>query len=222
MSFINNRNLLKASGISLVLASALLTACDNKSASTDDTAVDVADKTITVSPAEVKTTATAEKEEVLVMTTLGVDAVNNMVFSTLINGKNLTAEQKTCLQSRDKNLGQTELQEFYKNNFSSAELKELDNFYSSAVGQKMLAYGKEEMLLRNGMEVASPMAEPSAEEMAEIEAFIQSPVGKKYSQINVAVGEGSALATLDKPIDAEFKRCNIDLNMATLMQPTAS
>lgn len=215
MLFTTKNLLSKASLLSGSLAIALLTtACNQKPTATDDT---VADSKADI--AVVDKSALAANEKPLIMTTLGLDSINNMILNPLIAGDTLNAEQKTCLQSRDKDLGQAQLQAYYKDKFSEAELKQLTDFYETSVGQKMLEYGRQEVVLMNGGEVATPMPAPTAEEISEIQTFMLSPTGTKYTQINNQIGEGSAIAALDEPFNAEFKRCTIDLTMAQIMQP---
>ncbi len=220
MSIIASHYLSKPLWMGCILTAVLATAGCNKAATDAETAnVDTTAETTTVAaPVAAEPTT---NEAPFVMTTLGLDAINTMVFTPLVSGDRLSAEEKSCLESRDAKLGQTQLQAFYKDKFSDTELQELDKFYGSSVGKKLLIAGKEEMALRNGEEVANPIAAPTPDEIAKIQTFMQTPVGVKYSQINTAVGEGSALATLEQPVDAEFKRCNIDLTMTQLLQPSA-
>ena len=228
MLLLNNRHLSKMSWSSVVLATVLLSVGCDKSASTDNEPV--TDKQAEVAAVDtpmaqkdtVKPVDNTNQDEVFVMTTLGLDSINSLIFAPLTSGDTLTPAQKTCLQARDKNLGQTELQAYYKAQFSAAELKELDDFYKSAVGQKMLEYSRQELVAMSGKEVANPMPDPTAEEITAIKTFTQSPIGIRYAQVNNALGEGSAIATLDAPINAEFTRCNIDLTMKKLMQPPAA
>lgn len=230
MLLLNNRHLLKMSWSSVVLATVLLSVGCDKTPSTDNetatdkpTEVTAVDTPVVQKDAVTPTdNANQNQDEIFVMTTLGLDSVNNMILAPLIAGDTLTPAQKTCLQARDKYLGQKELQAYYKGQFSTAELKELDDFYKSKVGQKMLEYGRQELAVMTGEKGANPMPDPTAEEIAEIKAFTQSPTGIKYAQVNNAIGEGSAIAALDAPLNAEFQRCDIDLTMAKLMQPPAA
>lgn len=224
MSFINKTSVSKTSLLSCSLAIALLaSACTEKPAATDTQAATTPEaqtEVATSQPAVAPATA-SNNEEVFVMTKLGLDSINNMIFTPLATGDTLTAEQKSCLAARDKTIGQTELQAYYKDQFSEAQLKELDDFYESSVGQKMLEYGRQELAVMSGQEVTNPMPDPTQEEITQIQAFMQSPTGTKYAQVNNALGEGSAIEALNVPINAEFKRCNIDLTMEQLMQPQA-
>ena len=221
MLTVNKNSVAKSSLVACSLALTLLiSACNEKPETADTAAAEPKTEVAVVEPA---TTPTAPvEEEVFVMTTLGLDSINNMILNPLIASDQLNAEQKTCLQARDKALGQAQLQAFYKEKFSAAELQELKDFYSSDVGQKMLEYGKQEIVLMTGGEVATPMAEPTAEEITAIQAFAQSPTGVKYAKMNNELGEGSAIAALDAPMNAEFKRCNIDLTISQLLQPPAA
>lgn len=148
----------------------------------------------------------------LVMTKITLDTVDKILFVPLINSGDLSAEQVTCLEARDKNLGKAEVDEFYKSQFSVVELQELDTFYTSEIGEKLLAFGSQQLQMMNGEQIANPIPEPSEAEMTEIQAFMQSPVGAKYMQINNAEGAGSAMEILNTPIEAELKRCNIDMD----------
>lgn len=69
----------------------------------------------------------------------------------------------------------------------------------------------------NGEEIATPMADPTPEEMTKIQTFMESPLGVKYMKINNAEGEGSAMEVLNVPINAEFERCNVDLDASEPM-----
>ena len=55
--------------------------------------------------------------------------------------------------------------------------------------------------------------------MTEIQTFMESPLGAKYMKINNAEGEGSAMEVLNVPIEAEFERCNVDLDGPQPEQP---
>lgn len=219
MFFLNKHSVYKPILISCSLAIALVTtACNDTPEATDD-AVNTS-KTDAKVPNDTKSSAVAN-EEVFMMTSLGLESINNMIIDPFIASDEINEKQKSCLAARDKNLGQSELQDFYNEKFTEAELKALNNFYNSAVGQKILQYGKEEMILMNGGEVATPMADPTEEEVAEIQAFMQSPTGTKYARINNEVGEGSAIAAIEPPINAKLKSCNINYTLADLMQPPA-
>lgn len=171
--------------------------------------------------ANIKTTTatspTTEDPEVFLMTTLALATVNDMFFDPLIQSEELSAEQKTCLNARDKNLGATEIQAYYNSNFTPAELQELNEFYASDTGEKMLAYGNEQMRMMNGEEISNPMSAPSEDEMIKLQEFMQSPLGVKNMQLNNAEGAGSVMETLTPTINAEFKRCHINLDMSSIM-----
>lgn len=218
----NKQSKLQASWIGLSMATVMIiSGCNNADTTTDEAVVDEQTEVAVVETPEtaVATPAVVADEEVFVMTTLGLDSINNLIFTPLIAGDTLNEEQKTCLAARDSTLGQAELQAFYKEKFTEAELDELAAFYDSEVGEKLLEYGRQEIVLMNGGEVATPIADPTAAEVTEIQTFMQTPTGMKYTQINNEVGDGSAIAALDAPMNAEFSRCNIDLTMAQLMQP---
>lgn len=219
MSFLTKNTAAKASFLSCTLAAILFTiGCEKTPPATDEAASDandisdiaVVETTATATPSTA--TSSQDSSDDLVMTTITLDAVNNMLFAPLIKSGGLSAEQVTCLESRDKNLGKTEIDKFYKSQFTDAELKELDKFYISDVGQKLVAFGNEQLLVMNGEEVANPMPPPTEEEIKEIQTFMESPLGEKYTQINNAQGEGSAMEALDAPINAELERCNIDMD----------
>lgn len=167
----------------------------------DDTTTPVASSPSVVTPAEPQYSTLAQ---------LSSDSFNNMVFVPLINSGSLTAEQKSCLQARDKNIGLAESQTFFESKFTKAELNELNEFYESPVGKKLIAYGNEQLRTMNGLEVKTPMADPSEQEIAEMQKFMQSPVGQKYMALNNAEGEGSMYEALGPTIKAELSRCNIE------------
>ncbi len=160
----------------------------------------------------VATTAATDQDD-LVMTTVTLDTVDQMLFVPLLTDGDLSPEQISCLEARDKDLGKAEVDAFYKSKFTDDELAALNEFYASKVGQKLLDFGKEQLLIMNGQQVASPMPDPTEEEMAQIQTFMQSPVGAKYMQVNNAEGEGSAMEVINQPLNAEFRRCNIDIEL---------
>ena len=212
MPFFTANTALKTSLLSSTLAALLfMTGCDKTPETADDT-------TSGASTAEVDATAPATQDD-LVMTTITLDTVNSLLFAPVINSGALSAEQVSCLESRDKDLGKAEVDRFYKSQFTDAELQELDDFYTSEVGKKLITFGNEQLRVMNGEEIATPMADPTPEEMTEIQTFMESPLGVKYMKINNAEGEGSAMEVLNVPIETEFKRCNVDLDGPQLEQP---
>lgn len=208
MSFFTSNTVVKSSLLSSTLAALLfMTGCDKTPETVEDTTSDASDTAVTqAAPSD------TDAQNDLVMTTITLDTVNSLLFAPVINSGALSAEQVSCLESRDKNLGKAEVDRFYKSQFTDAELKALDDFYTSDVGKKLIAFGNEQLRVMNGEEVATPMAEPTPEEMTEIQTFMESPLGVKYMKINNAEGEGSAMEVLNGPIEAEFKRCNVDLD----------
>lgn len=216
MPFFTANTALKTSLLSSTLAALLfMTGCDKTPETADDT-------TSGASTAEVDTTKQAPApatQDDLVMTTITLDTVDSLLFAPVINSGALSAEQVSCLESRDKDLGKAEVDRFYKSQFTDAELQELDDFYTSEVGKKLITFGNEQLRVMNGEEIATPMADPTPEEMTEIQTFMESPLGVKYMKINNAEGEGSAMEVLNVPIEAEFKRCNVDLDGPQPEQP---
>ncbi len=208
----STKNLVTQVSLGFSLAAALLVAGCNDTATTEATdSNEVAVVDAKDSDANVNTALTSSDE--LVMTTITLDTVDQMLFVPLLTNGELTQEQVSCLEARDKDLGKAEVDAFYKSKFTDAELESLNEFYASEVGQKLLAFGSEQLLIMNGEEVANPMADPTPEEMAEIQTFMQSPLGAKYMEINNAEGEGSAMEVINEPLNAEFKRCNIDIEL---------
>ena len=216
MPFFTANTALKASLLSSTLAALLfMTGCDKTPETADDT-------TSGASTAEVDATKEAPApvtQNDFVMTTITLDTVDSLLFAPVINSGALSAEQVSCLESRDKDLGKAEVDRFYKSRFTDAELKELDDFYTSEVGKKLITFGNEQLRVMNGEEIATPMADPTPEEMTEIQTFMESPLGVKYMKINNAEGEGSAMEVLNGPIEAEFERCNVDLDGPQPEQP---
>ena len=215
MSFFTKNTVAKTSLLSCTLAALLLTTgCDKTPKTTDDTTnftakSDVAD---TSNP---KSSTTSQDD--LVMTTITLDTINSLLFAPIINSGALNEEQVSCLESRDKDLGKAEMDAFYKSQFTDAELDKLNEFYNSDVGKKLIDFGSEQLRAMNGEEIASPMPDPTPEEMAKIQTFMESPLGVKYMKINNAEGEGSAMEVLNTPIKTEFERCNVDLDASESM-----
>ncbi|MGP9544520.1 DUF2059 domain-containing protein [Psychrobacter sp. AOP7-B1-25] len=207
MSLFTANTVFKSSLLSSTLAALLLmTGCDKTPETVDDTTSNTSETVVSeAAPSE------TDAQDELIMTTITLDTVDSLLFAPIINSGAFSEEQVSCLRSRDKNLGKAEVDRFYKSQFTDAELKELNDFYTSDVGKKMLAFGNEQLRVMNGEEMATPMAEPTPEEMAEIQTFMESPLGVKYMEINNAEGEGSAMEVLNGPIEAEFERCNVDL-----------
>ncbi|MBF2720009.1 DUF2059 domain-containing protein [Psychrobacter sp. NG254] len=216
MPFFTSNTVVKTSLLSSALAALLfMTGCDKTPETADDT-------TSAASTAEADATKEAPApatQDDLVMTTITLDTVNSLLFAPVINSGALSAEQVSCLESRDKDLGKAEVDSFYKSQFTDAELKELDGFYTSEVGKKLITFGNEQLRVMNGEEIATPMADPTPEEMTEIQTFMESPLGVKYMKINNAEGEGSAMEVLNGPIEAEFARCKVDLDGPQPEQP---
>lgn len=210
MPFFTANTALKTSLLSSTLAALLfMTGCDKTPETADDT-------TSGASTAEVDATAPATQDD-LVMTTITLDTVNSLLFTPIINSGALNDEQVSCLESRDKDLGKAEMDAFYKSQFTDAELDKLNEFYNSDVGKKLIAFGSEQLRTMNGEEIASPMPDPTPEEMAKIQTFMESPLGVKYMKINNAEGEGSAMEVLNTPIKTEFEHCNVDLDASEPM-----
>lgn len=219
MLFFTKNTIAKTSLLGCTLAALLSTAgCDNTSTTADD-ATDMTEDTSDVSVVDTSTdtkkatpAAPAASQDDLVMTTITLDTINSLLFTPIINSGALSAEQVSCLESRDKDLGKAEMDAFYKSQFTNEELNELNEFYSSDVGKKLIAFGNEQLRAMNGEEIATPMADPTPAEMTKIQTFMESPLGVKYMKINNAEGEGSAMEVLNVPINAEFERCNVDLD----------
>ena len=213
MSFSTKHTLSKITlGCSLAVA-VFITGCnDNTSTNASTEAADSSEVAVVdTNDANVNTVSAAQDE--LVMTTITLDTVDQMLFAPLLTNGELTQEQVTCLEARDQDLGKAEVDAFYKSKFTDDELASLNEFYASEVGQKLLAFGNEQLLIMNGQQVATPMPDPTEEEMAQIQTFMQSPLGAKYTEVNNAEGEGSAMEVINQPLNAEFKRCNIDIEL---------
>lgn len=214
MPFFTANTALKTSLLSSTIAALLfMTGCDKTPETADD-------MTSGANVAEVDTIKDAPAtQDDLVMTTITLDTVDSLLFAPVINSGALSAEQVSCLESRDKDLGKAEVDRFYKSQFTDVELQDLDDFYTSEVGKKLITFGNEQLRVMNGEEIATPMADPTPEEMTEIQTFMESPLGVKYMKINNTEGEGSAMEVLNGPIEAEFKRCNVDLDGPQPEQP---
>ena len=210
-----NKQILSKVSLGCALAAAVFMTGCNDTASTEtvegvDTAVVASEDVDTNSNSSAS--ASADSDE-LVMTTITLDTVDQMLFVPLLTNGELSQEQVSCLEARDKDLGKSEVDAFYKSKFSDAELASLNEFYASDVGQKLLDFGNEQLLIMNGQQVAEPMPDPTPEEMAEIQTFMESPLGVKYMEVNNTEGAGSAMEVINAPINAEFKRCNIDIEL---------
>ena len=217
MSFFTKNTVAKTSLLSCTLAALLLTTgCDKTPKTTDDTTNATAKSDVAVTDTSNPESSTTSQDD-LVMTTITLDTINSLLFAPIINSGALSTEQVSCLESRDKDLGKAEMDAFYKSQFTDAELDKLNEFYNSDVGKKLIAFGSEQLRAMNGEEIASPMPDPTPEEMAKIQTFMESPLGVKYMKINNAEGEGSAMEVLNTPIKTEFERCNVDLDASEPM-----
>ena len=206
-----NKQILSKVSLGCALAAAVFMTGCNDTATTET--VEGADTAVVASEdVDTNSSASADSDE-LVMTTITLDTVDQMLFVPLLTNGELSQEQVSCLEARDKDLGKSEVDAFYKSKFSDAELASLNEFYASDVGQKLLDFGNEQLLIMNGQQVAEPMPDPTPEEMAEIQTFMESPLGVKYMEVNNAEGAGSAMEVINAPINAEFKRCNIDIEL---------
>lgn len=216
MPFFIANTALKTSLLSSTLAALLfMTGCDK----TPETADDMTSGANVAEVDTIKDAPAPATQDDLVMTTITLDTVDSLLFAPVINSGALSAEQVSCLESRDKDLGKAEVDRFYKSQFTDVELQDLDDFYTSEVGKKLITFGNEQLRVMNGEEIATPMADPTPEEMTEIQTFMESPLGVKYMKINNTEGEGSAMEVLNGPIEAEFKRCNVDLDGPQPEQP---
>lgn len=217
MSFFTKNMVAKTSLLSCTFAALLLTTgCDKTPKTTDDTTNATAKSDVAVADTSNPKSSTTSQDD-LVMTTITLDTINSLLFAPIINSGALNEEQVSCLESRDKDLGKAEMDAFYKSQFTDAELDKLNEFYNSDVGKKLIAFGSEQLRTMNGEEIASPMPDPTPEEMAKIQTFMESPLGVKYMKINNAEGEGSAMEVLNTPIKTEFERCNVDLDASEPM-----
>ena len=217
MSFFTKNTVAKTSLLSCTLAALLLTTgCDKTPKTTDDTTNATAKSDVAVADTSNPKSSTTSQDD-LVMTTITLDTINSLLFAPIINSGALNEEQVSCLEARDKDLGKAEMDAFYKSQFTDAELDKLNEFYNSDVGKKLIAFGSEQLRAMNGEEIASPMPDPTPEEMAKIQTFMESPLGVKYMKINNAEGEGSAMEVLNIPIKTEFERCNVDLDASEPM-----
>jgi hypothetical protein len=206
-----NKQILSKVSLGCALAAAVfMTGCNDTATTETVEGVDTVNDTAVVASEDVDTNSSASADSgELVMTTITLDTVDQMLFVPLLTNGELSQEQVSCLEARDKDLGKSEVDAFYKSKFSDAELASLNEFYASDVGQKLLDFGNEQLLIMNGQQVA----DPTPEEMAEIQAFMESPLGVKYMEVNNAEGAGSAMEVINAPINAEFKRCNIDIEL---------
>ena len=210
-----NKQILSKVSLGCALAAAVfMTGCNDTATTETVEGVDTVNDTAVVASEDVDTnsSASADSDE-LVMTTITLDTVDQMLFVPLLTNGELSQEQVSCLEARDKDLGKSEVDAFYKSKFSDAELASLNEFYASDVGQKLLDFGNEQLLIMNGQQVAEPMPDPTPEEMAEIQTFMESSLGVKYMEVNNTEGAGSAMEVINAPINAEFKRCNIDIEL---------
>lgn len=210
-----NKQILSKVSLGCALAAAVfMTGCNDTATTETVEGVDTVNDTAVVASEDVDTnsSASADSDE-LVMTTITLDTVDQMLFVPLLTNGELSQEQVSCLEARDKDLGKSEVDAFYESKFSDAELASLNEFYASDVGQKLLDFGNEQLLIMNGQQVAEPMPDPTPEEMAEIQTFMESPLGVKYMEVNNTEGAGSAMEVINAPINAEFKRCNIDIEL---------
>jgi len=214
-----NKQILSKVSLGCALAAAVfMTGCNDTATTETVEGVDTVNDTAVVASEDVDTNSSASSSvsadsDELVMTTITLDTVDQMLFVPLLTNGELSQEQVSCLEARDKDLGKSEVDAFYKSKFSDAELASLNEFYASDVGQKLLDFGNEQLLIMNGQQVAEPMPDPTPEEMAEIQAFMESPLGVKYMEVNNTEGAGSAMEVINAPINAEFKRCNIDIEL---------
>ena len=194
-----NKQIFSKVSLGCALAAAVfVTGCNDTATTETVEGVDTVNDTAVVASEDVDTnsSASADSDE-LVMTTITLDTVDQMLFVPLLTNGELSQEQVSCLEARDKDLGKSEVDAFYKSKFSDAELASLNEFYASDVGQKLLDFGNEQLLIMNGQQVAEPMPDPTPEEMAEIQTFMESPLGVKYMEVNNAEGAGSAMEVIN-------------------------
>lgn len=181
----------------LVAGTLALTACD-KPTPKADTPAKSAPKTEVVTPANAYLDYQTNVTRTLVAITLGEDY-------------ELTAEQQSCLQSKDGNANYLSvLEPYFKGILSEEDFKEADAFFASETGQKFTALINTQLdKTLNG----------EAPELTDEDKAIMKEVGEKpfFTKVDAHasnMSEEEALAFLDSMSTKEIERCGISAEQA--------
>lgn len=214
---------------SVLLSAFALTACDKKeaapaktAASTTTTTTVTSTTTATVVPAVASTpdttvvasssttTTTAATNGVSPTVQLWIDSTK---IGTLMMLKQqhpkMTAEQKTCLQSRDADATYLpKAQEEMTRVLSAEDLKNLDTFYTSEVGKKVVAMTHQQFNQMMGEPTGAPIA-LTPEEQKQVVTFMQNPSSKKIQADTAKMTDKEAETMIKTLADKERARCKI-------------
>ncbi len=143
--------------------------------------------------------------------TLTEVTLSNLLQSITIplqKDKTLTDIQKTCLKTIDGSFAQQQVQNFFLTKFTPQELEELNTFYQSKSAIAYTKYGREQLLISEGLIVNRVTKRPKRSQMKKVKEFSQSPLGQKYIQVS---SEGSLVNIVMPLLQQEIKKCGIAL-----------
>lgn len=124
--------------------------------------------------------------------------------------KKFTPEMVQCFVTHDNDKLVAKTQEYLNTKLSADEMRQLNEFYASNLGQKQVFMG--EMMLASAFGKLPPAEEmkaksPSEADLKEIEAFGTSPLAQK---VNAALQDKNALTPYFKDlIDGKAKTCKL-------------
>lgn len=139
--------------------------------------------------------------------------INTMKMTTgmqLSSAHELTAEQKTCLNSNGADATYLEVAktEMLKA-LGEDGLKASDEFYSTEVGKKFVKFTQQQFQQMSGQPIEGELVTITAEDQAKITEFSQSDAGKKIEASNSQADPQELMKTMEGFVTAEKARCNI-------------
>lgn len=154
-------------------------------------------------PAESEASVQATSETAKFMSMVMVNSLKSIVH----NNPDATAEQKQCINDVNEQNVYIQVDALLKKQLTDEQLKALDDFYASEVGQKLQAITNQQFRLMEGEKIENPI-ELTPEENKKLAEFMNSEAGKQIQQLN----NGQQVADDGTQIIAnEFKRCNMEV-----------
>ncbi len=196
----------------LAVGSALLSACDDTPKEQTEEATN--DQHLAPARPNLETEAQTVEPQIEVGYALTDVTLSNLLQSITIplqKDKTLTDIQKTCLKTIDKSFAQQQVQNFFLSKFTPEELEELNAFYQSKSAIAYTKYGREQLLISEGLIVNQVTKRPKRSQMKKVKEFSQSPLGQKYMQVVQDTGNGSLVSVVIPLLKQEIKKCGITL-----------
>lgn len=126
----------------------------------------------------------------------------------------LTAEQEACLNDFDKYFAVEELENYFDNNYSAEELKKLNNYFDSELGQKAIRYSSQQIMQVFGGDAPDPSAALTEAEVVTVAKMSQDPTFVKYNNFSLQQGNGSLQQLIKPLLIQQLDKCNLNGNNA--------